>query len=241
MFCRNCGKEIPKTTKFCPYCGASHDIAIHPKSNDEDKDRMISQYDRENAYPAYSIMQNEKQPNHRKIGIIACVVVALIVIASVATENANSPKSIVEKYIKAERIEDYETMLEYSAVDMNSIPRQYQEYWEEMVDYSYLSRETIIDSIKSNYGRNYKITTSALKVTRLSSSDMKSKIASLKYSFDIYSDDSLVPWNKIKEISLVQGELTIKGNLREDTTPFELYCAKIDGKWKVLGDFDRGF
>ena len=31
MFCEKCGKEIPDSTKFCPYCGAPTEITSSGK------------------------------------------------------------------------------------------------------------------------------------------------------------------------------------------------------------------
>ena len=49
MFCTKCGKQIPDSTKFCPYCGANcspeQDIAemcIRDRSNADRVDRIMS-------------------------------------------------------------------------------------------------------------------------------------------------------------------------------------------------------
>ena len=238
MFCEKCGKEITANAKFCPYCGASRNIAGRPGPGNEGPVRMASQNSRENYYQPYSTVTNTKWSKPKKVGMIACVVAVLLVIVTIAAGNANNPANVVEKYIKASTTSDYETMLKYSAADINSVPREYREYWENMIAWS---EGIMIEALQSEYGKNYRITTSGLKATRLSSSDMKKAISSYKYAFDFYSDESLVHWDKIKEMSIVSGKLTISGSKRKDTTSFEMYCVKIDGKWKVLGDPDLGF
>ena len=41
MFCGNCGKEMPDSIKFCPYCGTKlnnnlHNLSMHPANDNKD-------------------------------------------------------------------------------------------------------------------------------------------------------------------------------------------------------------
>lgn len=67
MFCRNCGKEMNETQKFCPYCGqiAGKDTA-YPSSN---------------GYPQTVAVANQRKSKTGLIvGIVAAVMVLIVVI-----------------------------------------------------------------------------------------------------------------------------------------------------------------
>ena len=67
MFCRNCGKEMNETQKFCPYCGqkAGGDTAC-PSPN---------------GYPqTAAVASQRKSKTGLIVGIVAAVIVLIVVI-----------------------------------------------------------------------------------------------------------------------------------------------------------------
>lgn len=56
MFCLNCGKELPKESTFCPFCGAKQEGVIDNQLTDlssipsQNNERLIKQYQNEIAF-----------------------------------------------------------------------------------------------------------------------------------------------------------------------------------------------
>lgn len=73
MNCQNCGKEIPESTFFCPYCGVSVNAAAEAQSNNPSPEQIPPNYNQagyQTVPPQYSSAQypygqqpNIKQPN----------------------------------------------------------------------------------------------------------------------------------------------------------------------------------
>lgn len=67
MFCRNCGKELNETQKFCPYCGQ--------KAGEE------TAYSSPNGYPQTAAVANQRKSKTGLIvGIVAAVIVLIVAI-----------------------------------------------------------------------------------------------------------------------------------------------------------------
>lgn len=67
MFCRNCGKEMNETQKFCPYCGQ--------KAGEE------TDYSSPNGYPQTATVANQRKSKTGLIvGIVAAVIVLIVAI-----------------------------------------------------------------------------------------------------------------------------------------------------------------
>lgn len=67
MFCRNCGKEMNETQKFCPYCGQ--------KAGEE------TAYSSPNGYPqTAAVASQRKSKTGLIVGIVAAVIVLIVAI-----------------------------------------------------------------------------------------------------------------------------------------------------------------
>lgn len=69
MFCKNCGKEMKETQKFCPYCGQ--------KAGEENA------YSSPNGYPQTASATNQRKSKKGLIVGIAAVVIVLIVVIGI--------------------------------------------------------------------------------------------------------------------------------------------------------------
>lgn len=69
MFCKNCGKEMKETQKFCPYCGQ--------KAGEENA------YSSPNGYPQTASAANQRKSKKGLIVGIAVVVIVLLVVIGI--------------------------------------------------------------------------------------------------------------------------------------------------------------
>lgn len=69
MFCKNCGKEMKETQKFCPYCGQ--------KAGEENA------YSSPNSYPQTASAANQRKSKTGLIVGIAAVVIVLLVVIGI--------------------------------------------------------------------------------------------------------------------------------------------------------------
>ncbi len=172
--------------------------------------------------------------------IVAAAIVFIIIIAIIA--NANSPKSLAKKYVKAslngdiKKADSYELFggkdyMEFRAEEDDKDLDEYlednydcedmNEYYEEMSD----NRKDYMDD---KYG-DYKV---KIKEVKKCKKYTNSKLKKLKKRYD---DDDFIDSDKISAAWTVKIKYRIEGDEKNDTDTAELTIVKYKGKLKVLG------
>ena len=244
MFCGKCGAQVNDEERFCGSCGAVMN---------EQPEVQQAQY---SAQPTYGGESPPKSKN-KLIGVIACAVVAVLVIVGAVSifGSGEKPEVVVEKYLSASFNFNYDKLAKYSAMDMDAAMKAMMlssslsenDIAEKLMDeYGTTSikkifegplkeqaQESMIDQYGADYTFNIKVTGSS----DLSKSDMSKQIESLRSSLESsINPDKIIKLEKITVMCRVRGSATIEGSDGSDTQTFEMLCVKIGGKWKVLGN-----
>lgn len=77
MFCRNCGKEIKDTEKFCSYCGTPVDI--HENNSDKQDNLQRKDVYTDNFNAGVSLKKNKHWSKKIIIGIITVIILIIII------------------------------------------------------------------------------------------------------------------------------------------------------------------
>lgn len=245
MFCRKCGAPVTPGEKFCGSCGAII----------ESQESLMAE-----ETPVSTVYENENhRKKNRKIGVIACILVGLVVISTLffVFTRSEPPEKVVEKFITASVEMDFDKMSKYYAIDLKKMAKAIvngalgdediadnllEEFGtsdiEEIVEEEFGGR--LSGEIKDRFEDDYHVTVEITDTDYFSSSEMYDTIEDLQDTFDSLGGTlqdkvkDLFDFDKIKEMCCVSTEITIEGKDDEDWADVEFLCVKMGGKWKVF-------
>jgi len=199
-----------------------------------------------------------KVKNNKRIGLVSGALVVVTVLLGVIAgfSRSEKPEAVVKKYYHASMAADYDMICKYSAINLeallkalfSSMSLSEDEIKQELRDkygtddikkmYEGPIKESLHEGLKNRYGSDYTISVSVSGAEQLSDDEMQRQIDEFWGAFaDVNVNmEKLIPLNQIKAMSRVRGRIAIEGSQNQNLESFELYCLKIDGKWRVLDD-----
>ena len=257
MYCGTCGSKLSSVERFCGSCGAP----VERQSGLVPDNSVLKAYKTPISYTssAYlargSVVTTTKKISHKKIVLIACAVVAALVIITAIAINSvrNNPERIVIKYIDATYKGDFRTISKYSAIDVDFFAKAIStiegltenEYMDELYN-AYGARnkqefykkkaEEKIQYLEKQYGRNPRFSFDVIDSSLIQGSDrvyILEDIEDLFSWYDLYISD-YIQLDQFGEMLELDIEMTISGQYDKETDYFSIVMVKIDGNWRVL-------
>lgn len=213
MYCKNCGKEIKETAKFCPACGY--------KVSEEQKEQKEQ--------------DEEKKPNWKKrlakkkkvIFILLGILLVIGIIFGIDRKiKSGSAENIAAKACRDKFGGIYGGYYDY---DDLLVP-QYKEKKSETYENAWDEKESELDTLYDGY-HNYSCTY-ALAADTYEGDDawLQKCRAQLALEYDY-------PLDEIKEIKVVTVNVKVNGEIKlelhEEEFNWDATCVKIGNKWYV--------
>ena len=224
-FCPNCGSQMQDEDKVCGQCGTFVDSGA--VSNTGYTATIPTQGT--NVNPNFNT-RNVEQSKNAKVGKIAVLAVAalvgLLVILGISKIVGNNTgyKGTLNKYCKAVKDYDVETMESIVSPLMEDESYYYNYDLEELLE---KSLKTLTSQIEDKVGDIKKIEYEIDKSKTLSKSKLETMLDQYetKYNSDV---------SDVKEVMDVELKLKVKGSDKNATFPVSLYLVKQKGGWKIL-------
>jgi len=280
MYCTKCGIQLKENSKFCAHRGTASTTETTAPPPVQPMPQEIGANQSNSAAV-------KKQPNYKLIGIIAGggfvlligLIILIFVLANLVdrinsesvpgnymeaninyeTESGTNPDSVLKNYLKASVDYDLNTVLKYSAYDIDALFMEichmrgisqkefYEELYDEMGAKSITElfeiaakemKEYMQDHYANIYGSNYDITFEIIDSRPLRKSDMEDEIDSLRYWFDRRDFDfdinKVIRIDKIEEMVRYTVDMCVRGHLGEDTERNDdIIMVKIGNDWRV--------
>jgi hypothetical protein len=207
MFCGQCGTKNEDGAEFCTNCGAKLLTDIDIKDG--------------NTVPT-----QDANALHRKIGIIAVAVVAvLVVILGCSLFGGRSDTATVKKYLTARYSGDAEAVFDLMPKKMvNYVLDQYDYERDEMIDEVAEDYAYDINSYTNKLGQGWKMTYTITNETETTTS---STLADYKEYMGI----------KVTALKYYDVEITLTGSAGTKTLTTRVYLAKVGKSWYLNGAY----
>lgn len=205
MFCGKCGEKNADDATFCAGCGANLNGGQITKSGT-------------------SAAVNPSDKN-RKVGIIAVVTIAVVVIGIiVALFGGRSYKATVKKFVNAQFDADAEAILELIPKEMIEYALEEEGYdddeLDEFIEEGNEELQDQLDSIEEYLGADWSVSYEILSVEDVTGDDLDD----LK---DDYEDIDI----KISAAKTLKIELTVKAGETESSNSLDLSVIKVGRSW----------
>ncbi|MFA5658303.1 MAG: zinc ribbon domain-containing protein [Oscillospiraceae bacterium] len=216
-FCTSCGSQVPEEASNCPNCGAptgSTAPASPAAPSAPTATYAAPAPEGVSAKPAKGNI-----PTYIGIGVVA--VIAIIVIALIASLFGGGYKKPIDNMIKGIEKQDADKFLS-----------AYPEFLADQMD-SYIdddAMEEMYDMLEDEYGKNIKISYKVTDKDKLDKGDLED------YEDEI--DDNYDEKVKVTAGYELEVEMKIKGKDDEDEDENDFVILKIDGDWCV---YEGGF
>ena len=215
-FCSKCGTEIQQGSSFCPNCGNA--LAGNPDTTN-------------NIFGA-------KSSKNKLIGIIACVLVAALLIVGIVTvvniTTAGNYEDVALEYCVARFKGDWKNIDKYLPYN----PKDMYEYtlFSDMLDEDF--DEADYDEIMDYYD----VTAKVARSSEMSEDDIQNMLYDIEYELSDYDFDidDYIDENKIGKGYFVDVNMEVYEESDDEYWPDETFrfaVVKYKGKWKVLTDF----
>ena len=232
MFCKECGTHVDAGIRFCSSCGSEVGEVQSPPER-----------------PA---------ANHKKVGMIACAAVLLVVIIGVIAifgGRGGSAEAVVIRYMEASLNGDYRTVSRYMAFDMDTVMGAMfdaerlseREFWDEMYEdigvrnrrefFAHMADE-LDRELRNEFGRDYEMSFEVINDTPMRTSDKRRIIEELEFDLERwgYDVEDLIRLDRITEMAEYEIEMTISGRNDEVIETILITMVRIGGNWRVLGE-----
>lgn len=243
MSCKECGFPIEKGDTVCPSCGA---VIACARKHQQEEHTVVS-----------GDANKKKTPREFDItyGVIACVVLFCLVFvgaafvaggqkrksahttmpssaettaAKEADIKTETPDGVVKQYYTALFEADYETVSRCIAMDL-----EHSNFTDDLLqEHGAASMKELFERTAQEEFQGGERSVSIFGVS-FNADDFIMSI--IQFGISETEKDGIVLKGKTEQICAVKGAYTIKEAAESAETEFVECCAKIDGKWYVLG------
>jgi len=230
MYCKICGKETDKGSRFCEYCGTQ--ITVKPRK-----------------WTMYHVKGFVLK--HLKKIIAIVLAIALIASAAAIIVNYNSPKAIVERVAKAELEGDFSNYDKYGVFNLISLAVKNNYYDEELIfeelsedspweidswdDFYEVINTIVKESLEDQFGE-YKTKVEATKVEKKS---IKSFISSNADTIFDSESVKLFDVDDVSDVRLVTVRFSVIGEDENYRDTAQYWAVKMGLRWKVFFSYDN--
>lgn len=220
MFCKKCGTENPDTAAFCKRCGTQ---LTAPKKIPTTSNAPGSARPRPQQQQKRPSQKNRHQ--NKKVGMIAMVIVAVIVmISAFALFGGRSYKSTIKKYVNAQFDVDAAAIFHLIPDDMMDFMLEDDGYdrddLDDLIDDANDSIQSQIDSIERYLGKNWKFTYKIASIENVKGDDLK----------DLKKDYKKMGV-KVSAAKVAEIEITVKVGETESSNSMEIPLIKVGRSW----------
>lgn len=220
MVCKNCGANVPETSKFCTTCGATVETDIGLQDN--------AMAPAAEATGAAAILKDKQKLI--KVGVpvlagIVAVVIALILILG------GSYKSVVKNYYKAMENGKGSTLQSCSPYEVAYLKAtgKSKDYIKDQFNEAAKNRQ---QSLQEEYKKGYKVKYEIKDEEKMDKDDLDEYEDVINEA--IKSEGIDLKKAKISAGYKLEVEVTIEGDEKDDTYTENLTVLKINGKWNVM-------
>jgi len=247
-FCGSCGAQIDKSEKFCAKCGAATQAQLSFAQN------QSTQSEQSEAE------KSTKTPSHKKVGLIACAAVLIMVIGvGLIIFGGNSPESILTRYVEAMFEGNFNRMSRYSAIDISRMVSDVviedagiseREFRESLYDLAGVrtieellqqDMERERERLERDLGRNLRVSVDIIDSLTVRGIEMRERISSLESILERVGIDvdagRVIRLDRINEMIDFEIEITVAGRDDEMVDFARFTMVRIGRDWRVLEDF----
>ncbi|MCC8192076.1 MAG: hypothetical protein LIO41_03435 [Ruminococcus sp.] len=231
--CKSCGKEY--TGDYCEHCGYGNpDLKIKSAEKYKQTQKPLKVMTDEER-TEYSKEQKEKRAGKKlpkkATKILSCIVGVLIVAAIVLFVlyrqgyifNSVQKEDVAEKYFDSINSRSFSDFL-------SCVPPAVKEVYEDEAEELGLDDSNALDTLYSDmiemYGDDFEIDTTLGKAKTVDDD----AIEDYEDEYKEYYDKSI----SVSQAYVISATATISGSLASDEVYYEIYTAKIGGKWYVV-------
>jgi len=249
MFCKQCGEKLELDARFCGSCGDT--VEAPPAPDPNQAEQGVGFAPPQAPAPA-------KKISNTHIGMIACGLVALIIIViGISIFGGRSAESVLRRYLTATANLDFNRALRYTIIDMDDVTNAImqemgmtqREFNQELYDdFGVRSMRALFDMIadelreemRDEFGRNPRINIEVYDSHELRRSDREAVIDRMERDFrwmGIELDD-VVRVDRIREMIEFEVDLTISGGGNSMTQPHTVIMVRVGRNWRVWDGTD---
>ncbi len=237
--CKSCGKEY--TGEYCEHCGYG-DPELKTKAADKYKKiqkplRHMTEEEKAQYYKEHpSAQKNTSHKSGSKALKIAtlffCIALVAVIVLFVLYKrgyifSGSDKREVAAKYFESISERDFDKFL-------SCFPEELKDTYEKEADKMGISDENALDTLyadyREKYGDNFKFTANIGKESKLEESVISDYEKEYKSIYDSSID--------VKEASVFSVDAKITGDKLTEQVYYEVYVAKIDGKWCVVNAAD---
>lgn len=205
MFCGKCGAKNADDAAFCSECGAKINGNGIVKNDT-------------------SIVVSPNNQN-RKVGIIAVLVIAVVVIGVLITVfGGRGYKKTVEKFVDAQFDADAEAICKLIPEKVMDYVMEEEGYdddeFDEFIEEGNEELQDLLDEIENYYGKNWKVSSEILKAEEVTGDDLDN----LK---DEYSEMGV----EVSAAKTIEIQMTVKSGETENSNSGEVSVIKVGRSW----------
>jgi len=245
MFCKNCGKKVEVTGRFCGACGTA--INEQPTASVES---IATQQ-------PISTTSTTKKHSNKMIGLIACLVLVLgVAIVIFFIFSPGNPERILERYIEAGITGNFRTISRYSVIDFDTLASEmhesqgmsarefsdalYEEFGVTSVEELFADMlEEEAAGIERQFGSDFRISVEIIDSFSVSRRERENIISELEWIFDQLGMDisNIISLDGSIEMVEYEVEITISGRRDEDTVSMSVIMIRANRSWRVLDEY----